>query len=627
MTDTTHITLDKLLPWDGNVRKTGASEALAELTASIAAHGLLQGLVVKPTSGKKNAGKYHVVAGQRRLMALTALAERGTIANDHPVRCHVIAHDAQAEEISLAENTVRLQMHPIDQFEAFNGLVEKGTPVPDIAARFGVAESTVQKLLKLARVSPKILAAYRAGELNLAQVQAFASTDDQDRQEAVFEDINPEYADPDDIRDALTPEGDVPDTDKRAVYVGIEAYVKAGGKTRSDLFTNSTFLLDAELLNELAAKKLAKSEKKIRTEGWAWVEIAPDLSWETRNKYGRIHEEPAPLSPELQAEYDALKAERDLLEAAQWNETADENPERLTEIEARIEELDDRESSYIPEQMAIAGCFITIDREGEIDILRGLVKPEDRPRIAALTKAQQSGDRQAVQDALTAAKNAAPQPKGMPASLIEDLTKHRTAALSAALAQSPDIALAATVYTLAIETFRQDYQGSASCIELSGNPKHRFDHPKETLAERDLQNEETIVRDRIPADADTIWQWCMEQDSHTLLQMLAFTVAQSVNAVRRKADTPDSNRLQHADLLAKTLKLDMSLYFRPDAGNYFGRISKDMILADIRDMTGKDPSPAQAKMKKSELAATAAKLVQGTNWLPAMLRPQAAPQS
>ena len=35
MTDTTHITLDKLLPWDGNVRKTGASEALDELIVSI----------------------------------------------------------------------------------------------------------------------------------------------------------------------------------------------------------------------------------------------------------------------------------------------------------------------------------------------------------------------------------------------------------------------------------------------------------------------------------------------------------------------------------------------------------------------------------------------------------------
>jgi ParB family transcriptional regulator, chromosome partitioning protein len=201
----------------------------------------------------------------------------------------------------------------------------------------------VLKLLKLARVSPKILDAYRAGELTLEHVQAFASSDDTERQEQVFEDFNPDYNDADDIRSELKPEGDIPATDKRAVYVGIEAYVKAGGKTRSDLFTDSTYLLDAPLLDELAAKKLAKSEKRIRAEGWAWVEINPDLSWERRNKFGRIYERAAPLPPELQKEYDALQSEADTLENEWYDAEGDtEKPERLNEIEERIEQLDDR---------------------------------------------------------------------------------------------------------------------------------------------------------------------------------------------------------------------------------------------------------------------------------------------
>lgn len=45
--ETTTITLSKLVPWDGNVRKTGASDGIEELAASIAAHGLLQSLVVR----------------------------------------------------------------------------------------------------------------------------------------------------------------------------------------------------------------------------------------------------------------------------------------------------------------------------------------------------------------------------------------------------------------------------------------------------------------------------------------------------------------------------------------------------------------------------------------------------
>jgi len=62
----TTIALNKLTSWSGNVRKTGASEGIDELASSIAAHGLLQSLVVR----KATRGKFAVVAGQRRLLAL-----------------------------------------------------------------------------------------------------------------------------------------------------------------------------------------------------------------------------------------------------------------------------------------------------------------------------------------------------------------------------------------------------------------------------------------------------------------------------------------------------------------------------------------------------------------------------
>lgn len=81
------IPLSRLVPWDGNVRKTGATDGLGELTASIAAHGVLQSLVVRKT----HRGKYAVVAGRRRFLALSALAEGGTIQADAPVPCRVLA--------------------------------------------------------------------------------------------------------------------------------------------------------------------------------------------------------------------------------------------------------------------------------------------------------------------------------------------------------------------------------------------------------------------------------------------------------------------------------------------------------------------------------------------------------
>lgn len=135
---------------------------------------------------KAARGQFTVIAGQRRYSALRMLAARDQIPADMPVLCQVIDRDADATEIGLAENVVRLAMHPADQFEAFRALIDKGADAADIATRFGVSEATVAKRLKLGRVSPVILDAYRAGELGLDQVQAFAVTEDQAAQERIW---------------------------------------------------------------------------------------------------------------------------------------------------------------------------------------------------------------------------------------------------------------------------------------------------------------------------------------------------------------------------------------------------------------------------------------------------------
>ena len=135
----TTITLNKLVPAKENVRRTGATDGIEELAASIAAHGLLTSLTVR----KSARGKFAVIAGQRRYLALSLLAGRDQLPADHPVLCQVKERDADATEIGLAENVVRLAMHPADQFEAFRDLIDKGAGITDIAARFGVAETTV----------------------------------------------------------------------------------------------------------------------------------------------------------------------------------------------------------------------------------------------------------------------------------------------------------------------------------------------------------------------------------------------------------------------------------------------------------------------------------------------------
>jgi ParB family chromosome partitioning protein len=185
---TTTIALNKLLAWEGNVRKTDADKGIDELAASISAHGLLQSLVVR----KDKRGKYAVVAGRRRLLALQSLAENGGVAETMPIPCQILDDDAGATEISLAENVQREAMHPADEFDAFRALIESGMPPADVAARFGVTETVVKQRLKLANVSPALITAYRKGKMTLQHVMAFAVTDDHEAQERVWREL-PEW--------------------------------------------------------------------------------------------------------------------------------------------------------------------------------------------------------------------------------------------------------------------------------------------------------------------------------------------------------------------------------------------------------------------------------------------------
>ncbi|MBH8321264.1 ParB/Srx family N-terminal domain-containing protein, partial [Pseudomonas aeruginosa] len=141
------VPLSQLLPRRSkrNARKTPRL-SIPELAASIARIGLLQNLVVILSA---DGEQYEVVAGDRRLTALKLLAKKKRIAADFEVPC-LLVPDASARTVSLAENLLREQMHPADQFEAFAALVKEGRPIEDIAADFGVSPLVVQRRLKLA---------------------------------------------------------------------------------------------------------------------------------------------------------------------------------------------------------------------------------------------------------------------------------------------------------------------------------------------------------------------------------------------------------------------------------------------------------------------------------------------
>jgi ParB family transcriptional regulator, chromosome partitioning protein len=114
--------------------------------------------------------------------------------------------------------------------------------------------------------------------MNLEQLTAFTVTDDHVRQEEVWHSLGYDQSRRAILR-ALA-EGQVSVGDRRAMFVGIEAYEKAGGTVIRDLFdAEGGYLTDAALLNLLVREKLQTVAETVMAEGWKWVEVDPEFDY------------------------------------------------------------------------------------------------------------------------------------------------------------------------------------------------------------------------------------------------------------------------------------------------------------------------------------------------------------
>jgi ParB family chromosome partitioning protein len=601
------IPLSQLVPCPANVRKTGRKSGIEGLAASIAAHGLLQNLQVRPTGGES----FEVVAGGRRFDALKLLAKQKKIAPDHPVGCEVRENADDATEVSLAENEMRETMHPADQFEAFKTLADEGRGEEEIAARFGVTPQVVRQRLKLAVVSPRLIAAYRKDAMTLDCLMAFTVSDDHKQQEKVWKAL-PDFArqSPRGIRDALTEKHAAADS-RLALFVGIEAYTAAGGAVLRDLFEDgNAWLTDPALLDRLAAEKLEQAAQSVRGEGWTWVEIVPELSWEATKAFGRAEASRLPPTAEQQDEIERLTAECNAIIKLHGEEPEDEEAaDRLWEVQQRIEELSDGDEFWPGEAKANAGAFVGIDHDGNLAIRRGLIRPEDK---AAARKA-------ARKVTGSSAKDDGPPP--LPTALVETLTAHRTAALQTMLAGNPKVALVAVVHALALDCLYIPIPGS--CVNVSAKMTYlpaSAEGIDDSPAAKLFAATTKAATKGIPKQPEKLWAWLMAKDQKTLLAILAVCAACTVDAVEKRRGADDADVLEHAAQLAAALKLDMTQYWQPTAEGYFGRVSKALILEAVRE--GIDPGAA-AKidgLKKDAMAKRAEALLAGKGWLPALLR-------
>src|SRR3546814_6755645 len=134
-------------------------------------------------------------------------------------------------------------------------------------ARFGKSERFVLGRVRLADLHETVFDALRKGEITLEIAKAYGSTSDTARQARVFEQYRESYYrnDPFTIRRELAA-GNYRGNDPKALLVGREAYVEAGGRIDSDLFSDSASenWIDGDVLDRLADEKLAAEAEAMR---------------------------------------------------------------------------------------------------------------------------------------------------------------------------------------------------------------------------------------------------------------------------------------------------------------------------------------------------------------------------
>jgi ParB family chromosome partitioning protein len=647
------IPFNKLVLSQSNVRRVRAGVSIEQLAESIALRTMLQSLSVRAVLDEdgKETGMFEVPAGGRRYRALELLVKQKRMAKTQPVPC-VVRDDGLAEDDSLAENDERVGLHPLDQFRTFKLLRDGGMSEDDIAARHFVTPAIVKQRMRLASVSPNLHEIYADDGMTLEQLMAFTVTADQARQAQVWDNVSRSQLDePYQIRRMLT-ENTVRASDRRAQFIGLDAYELAGGPVMRDLFEHDDggWLQDVPLLDRLVTDKLKAEAETIAAEGWKWIAVAVNFPYGHTDDLRELDGVPSDLTDDERASVDALKAEYDKLEAdyAEADELPDEIDQRLAEIETALSTFEARPVTYDPADIARAGVFVSIDDEGVLSVDRGYVRPADEAPVDDVEAESDVGSDNAdgeeaevaVQRAIITVGGAPAEPeddeddaiKPLPDRLITELTAHRTLALRDAVATHPSVAFVAVLHSFVLATFYR-FASSSGCLEIAvRSPTLPSQAPglNDSVAAKAIDARHDAWKARLPKEEDRLWDALIAFDAAEQASLLAHCASLSVNALYEPANRYNEGRvsahgvrrrLDQADVLARAVGLDMvAAGWKTGVDNYLGRVTKPRILEAVREAKGEPSAQLIDHLKKGDMAREAERLLEGTGWLPEPLR-------
>jgi len=586
-----------------NVRKKPRD--LGELTALIRAQGLLQNLVCyEQQRGGAPTGLLVVAAGDGRWQAIGQLIADGSLPEDYQIP-YLLVTEAEAVLVSLAENLGRTDLHAADLCAAMLALAQAGRSVADIALCLGLSELTVRRRLKLARVAPSLFALYRADQVSYEQMAALAVCDDHAAQEAAWASLRAWERQPHRLRRMLTQHSVPLRTDPVARYVGLKAYQAAGGTVSRDLFSDREdgYLDDPALLEALAHAKLERVARRLRGEQWAWLDIKPRTDAAALAQYGRVR---------------TVYAEPDAAQAAQLQDLA----HRIAALQAQADAAPEARAATAraladlialqgrirmglqqpdPGDRALAGALVTVDADrGQACVLRGLIRPQDKGRLAPAEGTPAARPRAAHSRRLTAW-----------------LSAQRTLGLRAELVKQPEVAVRVLAHRLLSLTFYAA-PDRGDPVQLMLQPPALPDGVQHGPAWERWQAAHAAIAEQLPPTAGVaLMAWLQRQPRAQVDTCLAYCVSCAVNGVQHDAQPQPA-----VTALAQAVGLDMHAYWAATPENYFAHVSKARMMEVVAQAVSPAAAAALEKLPKQAAAAAAARALAGSRWLPALLAGQ-----
>ncbi|ENQ2845877.1 hypothetical protein B8017_10430 [Klebsiella pneumoniae] len=584
-------------------------ESVREMADSILAVGLIQNLVVHTLPD----GLSGVAAGGRRLAALQLLQREQRIDAGHQVIVKRVS-DELAVVASMVENNNRVAMHPAEQISGFRTLSEQGKTPAQIGDQLGYSSRHVQRMLKLASLAPELIALLAENTLDVEQCQALSLESDPARQVEIYQRVKAQhsYAPAHMLKRAIT-DTEISVRDARFMFVGREAYEAAGGEVREDLFSaqEGGGTADGVLVGRLVQEKLESAALAVEMqEGWSWSlarEGAVRNYGDDREHYLVLPEPEGELSADEQRRLDELYATQEAT-ATYEDEAA---------IQVLIDEIEEAASirAWTPEQKAACGVVVSLS-DGELCIQRGVQKKVQ----AAVADAQESTVSQASIHVV--ASSTPDVAEGISVPLLKKMSSERTLAVQAELVRQPQKAVALMVWRLCSCVFHYCITTRHPFVMNLGVHHSSLTSEAPTgengQAWQSLMQEKARLEAMLPEGWKNDFTTFFALDGQTLMSLMVFCTACSVDGVQ----TREHGHTSRSDLdgVEAALGFHLRNWWQPTADNFLGLLSKNQIVAALKDAGLTGAASDAEKMKKGDAASHAEQWLSGTRWVPGWMQ-------